>query len=52
MIVIGGGKICARGTPSTVIDPKLIRAVFNVEADVFTNAAGDKILGYRKGATR
>ena len=48
-IVIGGGKIVARGAPSIVIDPKLIRAVFNVEANVFSNVDGEKIFGFKKG---
>ena len=45
VIVINGGGIFARGAPSTVLNPTLIREVFNVDAEIFSNAPGDKILG-------
>ena len=48
VIVICDGKIFARGNPSKILNPNLIRAVFNVDADIFTNADGEQILGYRK----
>ncbi len=48
VIVLRDGKIFARGNPVEVLNPELIRAVFNVDADFFINGAGEKILGYRK----
>ena len=51
VIVLRDGKIFARGDPPTVLNPNLIRAVFNVNADFFINADGDQILGYRKERT-
>lgn len=47
VIVLDGGKIFARGEPSKVIGVEMIRAVFNVEADVFVSADGEKILGFK-----
>lgn len=47
VIVIHDGKIFERGSPSTVLNPPLIKNVFNVDADIFSNAVGDKILGYK-----
>ena len=51
VVVIHNGKIFARGDPSTVLNPPLIRAVFNVDADIFSSIDGQKILGYRKERT-
>ena len=51
VVVIRDGKIFARGDPSTVLNPNLIRAVFDVDADIFSSADGQKILGYRKERT-
>ena len=47
VIVIDGGTIYKRGSPSDVLSPQLIRDVFNVDAEIFSNAVGDKILGYK-----
>ena len=47
VIIIHGGKIFERGSPSTVLTPPLIKNVFNVDADIFINSVGDKILGYK-----
>ena len=52
VIVIHDGIIFERGAPSSVLNPQLIRHVFNVDADIFTNADGDKILGYKLGRSK
>ena len=47
VIILNGGGIFKRGAPSTVLNPQLIRDVFNVNAEIFRNDVGDKILGYK-----
>ena len=44
VLIIKDKKIFAAGEPKKILSAKTIGAVFNIEADTFTNAAGDEII--------
>ncbi|MBE8955442.1 MAG: ABC transporter ATP-binding protein [Quinella sp. 2Q5] len=44
VVVVKGGGICAAGDPKKILTAQTLGTVFNVAADTFLNAAGDKII--------
>ena len=44
VFVLKSGKIFANGDPKNILTAKTLEQVFNVAADTFTNAAGEKII--------
>ena len=44
VLIIKDKKIYAAGEPKKILSAQILREVFNVEADIFTNAAGDQII--------
>ncbi|NCB62398.1 MAG: ABC transporter ATP-binding protein [Clostridia bacterium] len=50
LYVLKAGRIVAEGTPSEVLTEKLIREVYEVEAEVFTGSGGELRIHYRPGA--
>ncbi len=44
VLIIKDKKIVAAGEPKKILSAQILSEIFNVEADIFTNAAGDKII--------
>ena len=44
ILIVKAGKKFAAGDPKKILTAKTLGEVFDVEADTFTNAAGDEII--------
>ncbi|MBO4779166.1 MAG: ABC transporter ATP-binding protein [Selenomonadaceae bacterium] len=44
VLIIKDKSVCAAGKPKEILTAQMLSKVFNVEADIFTNKAGDEII--------
>lgn len=49
LYALKGGQVVAAGTPRQVLTPSLIRQIYEVEAQVFTDSDGQMHILYRPG---